>query len=443
MSDATTTDGHGGDPRQMLEELKRRLERTPRHRQPLQHAALRYSLGMAWAELPTGDRQMNLSRAIAAYEDAAELFTAERFPVEHARVQNARGAALRELGDQRRAVTVLEHALEVLRTADAAGNAAEYGAALNNLGLARSELGDHEVAVEILRDATAAFASGGEELTRQRVMAMHNLAQARAAADDHEAAVVTYTEAIEDTDPEELPYQWGLLHHGLGVSLTALGRSGAAAEAFRRSLRVFTRQRYPFQHALAKNNLGLAHAQSGDVVSLRRAVAAYQDALQVLDVRLHRAQWEQAYQNLTKAEEALEERGSGGSRAEHVAALVADLDDEDERLEFVRERLMTIMQLPEPQKLERLAELDLAALKLADPVPRSYTGAWLNVLMELPNEMLLAGLRARIAAMDELPEEEQDEAGQMLEITIREELLAPQRIRVRDSLEHLGYERRW
>lgn len=446
VSDTSTTGqaaGPGGpDPRQVLEDLKRRLEQTPRHRRPLEHAALRYSLGMAWAELPTGDRELNLSRAIAAYEDAASLFTVERFPVEHARVQNARGAALRELGDHRRAVTVLEHALEVLRTADDGDHAAEYGAALNNLGLAKSELGEHDQAVRILQDAAGAFATGGRDLTRQRVMAMHNLAQAQAAADDHEAAVATYGEAIADTDPEELPYHWGVLHHGLGVSLTGLERPEQAAEAFQRSLQVFTRQRYPFQHALAKNNLGLAYAQIGGVTSLRRAVAAYEDALQTLDVRLHRPQWQQAYQNLEMAEQALEDLEAGGSRAEHLAALSAELD-EDERAEFLRERLMSVMQLPETQRLERLAELDLAALRLPEPGPRRYTSAWLNVLMELPNDMLIAGLRARIAAMGELSEDEQDTAGEMLEIAIREEMLAPQRIRVRDTLEHLGYERRW
>lgn len=429
------------DPRRALEELHERLERTPRAVRPLQHAAVRYELGMAYAELPTGDRQMNLSRAISHYEEAGRLFNADRFPAEHARVQIGRGAALRELGQQQQAGEAFATALDLLDP-DSDDTAAEYGAALNNLGLVQSALGQHETAVDTLTRAETALARAGQP--RQRIMALHNLGQALAAAGDDREAVKAYERALRDADREEIPYQWALLEHGRGVSLTAIGESEEAIRAFTAALRVFTRQRYPFQHALAKNNLGLAYAQVGGVAALRRAVASYEDALRLLDVRIHRPQWEQAYRNLELAESALEEAGATGTRAQHFAAMVVNLPDEAERVEVARERVMALLELPESQSQDKLAELYRAGLSLEEPGPRRFTAAWLNVLMELPNEQLRAGLGAVATVLLSLDSEAaKDRAGEMVETTIREELLAPQRMRVRDTLTDLGWERRF
>jgi tetratricopeptide (TPR) repeat protein len=425
------------DPQAALASLEARLKETPRAARPLEHAALSYSVGLAYAELPTGDRERNLSRAVASYHRAAEIFWPDRFPVEHARVQNALGSALRDLGRHREAEAAFTRATELLAPGLAP---AELGAALNNLGLVRSELGDHQRAIAALRQSVQLFETAREP--RQVVMARHNLGQATAAAGDHAAAVQTYDVGIGEADPELVPYQWAMLHHSKGVSLTALGDGPAAADAFTNALRVFTRQRYPFQYALAKNNLGLACAQIGGSTPLRRAVAAYEDALRVLDPRVHRAQWEQAYRNMELAETGLREEGLGMTRTQHFAALVADVEGEA-RIMLLRERLTEILELPEPRRTESLAELDLVALRLPDSQMRSFTAAWLHVLMELPNDMLLAGLRARLAAHGQIAsDEDRALAEEALEDTIQGELLAPQRIRVRDTLTAMGYERR-
>lgn len=421
----------------MVAELEKRLKATPRAARPLDHAALRYSVGLAYAELPTGDRGINLSRAVASYREAAAIFVADRFPVEHARVQNALGAALRDIGEAEEATRALTHAVELLAPGQVPG---ELGAALNNLGLARSDLDEHPGAIEVLRRAVDIFAAIGD--VRQRAISMHNLGQVLAKSGDHLAAADTYARAIAETDPEELPYQWGLLNHALGVSLTARNESRRAAEAFINSLKVFTRQRYPFQCALAKNNLGLACAQIGDVTSLRRAVAAYEDALRLLDPRLHREQWEQAYRNLELAEAALGDLGLGSTRAEHFVALAAEVEEEERAL-IMRERLTELLGLPEPRRTEALGELDLAAVHLPEDGGRRVTAAWLHVLMELPNDLLVAGLGARLAAHGHLLDDgDRERAEDVLEWAIQNELLAPQRIRVRDTLEMMGYERR-
>lgn len=438
MSEATSqsTLGAQPEPEQVVADLRARLQRTPRASRPLEHASLRYSLGLAYAELPTGERELNLSRAVASYDQAAALFSPQRHPAEYARVQTARGAALRELGSPQDAVLACERAVELLTGADAPG---ELGAALNNLGLSRSDTGDHAGAVEALRGAVASFTDAGEDT--QRAMACHNLGQAQAASGDHLAAVATYEEALSEADPQQAPYQWALLQHALGVALSAAEEPVRAAEAFGASLRVFSRQRYPFQYALAKNNFGLAWAQVGGVTSLRRSVVAFEDALRVLDVRMHREQWEQAYRNLELAETALAELGVTGSRAEHLVGLVTELDDPGLRVRVLRERLEAIWEQPERQRDDALAELDVAAVSLSAESLGRYTAAWLAVLMELPNDQLVQGVRARLRAQAALDDEAAEAANLVLDATIQEELLSPQRMRVRDTLEMLGWQR--
>lgn len=424
------------EPEQVVKDLRARLERTPRGARPLEHAALRYQLGLAYAELPTGDRELNLSRAVASYERAAELFSPQQHPVEHARVQTARGAALRELGSAQDAVNACATAVELLTDAEVPG---ELGAALNNLGLSHSDVGHHDEAIAALERAIAAFDEADED--HQRAMARHNLGQAQAAAGAHEEAAATYEQALAELDVEDAPYQWGLLQHALGVSLSAANQPEEAAEAFAASLRSFTRQRYPFQFALAKNNYGLSWAQAGGVVPLRRAVASYEDALRVFDMRVHRTQWEQVYRNLEMAESALADLGAQASRAGHFAALVGSIEDEEERTRVLRERLEVYFELPDKQRDDALGELSMAALGLDKEALARFTAAWLNVLMELPNDNLVQGLRARLTAQAAADTETARAANEVLDQTIQNQLLSPQRMRVRDTLEMMGWER--
>lgn len=434
------------DPAHGLRRMQAQLAATPRAARPAQHAALRYRVGMALAELPTGDRQQNLAQAIGHYEAAADLFRAGRFPLEHARAQNARGAALREVGRHEDAAAACRAAVAVLPP-DAAGW--ERGAALNNLALALSDLGDHPGAETTARQAVvlldhAAAEPGpldGADLSPQRVMAHHNLGQVLAAAGRHEAAAAAYRAVLDAVDRQALPFQWALLHHALGVSLTASSDPRGAVTSFQAALRVFTRTRHPFQHALASNNLGLAWAQVGGVTALRHAVVAFGDALAVLDSRVHRELWAQAYANLQAAEVALVDAGHGGTRADHLVALLAGMA-EDARTDLLRDQLTRLLALPDPRRGVALAELELATLQLPAEAAVAVTASRLGVLLELPDEQLLVGLRSVMAARAHLPEPALDAAEQVLDRAISGSMLAPQRIRVRDHLATLGHERR-
>jgi tetratricopeptide (TPR) repeat protein len=56
-------------------------------------AMMQNNLGIAWSELPPGDKAENLKKAIAAYEAALTVYTKEAYPAAWARTQSNLGAA--------------------------------------------------------------------------------------------------------------------------------------------------------------------------------------------------------------------------------------------------------------------------------------------------------------------------------------------------------------
>ncbi|MGI8426987.1 MAG: tetratricopeptide repeat protein [Actinomycetota bacterium] len=420
-----------------IEQLETRIKQLPNGR-PFERGVLRFNLGVAYAEAPTGDRPSNLSRALASLESATRLFDSTLKPLEHARAQNVLGIVLKELRRYAEAAAAFTKAADMVPMQV---NPGEYGAHVNNLGLTLVDLGRREEAIDAYTKALQAFS--GPEFLRQRIDVIHNIGQAHAGSSDAEEikkGIEFYAEGLELTDPQEFPYQWALLNNSLGVAYTAVGQPEKAAESFSHALRVYSRARWPFQYALAKNNVGLANIQIGDTMSLRRAVASCEEAIMVLDVRMHREQWEQVFKNLELAEKGLKELGQQGTRSEHFARLLGEEDDQA-MVQRLRERLADYTTLPDPRRVEALAELDLAMLDLPDEQASRLTNSWLSILMELPHEQFLAGLQARMIAHGTLGDEARDRAGRLLDNTIQNELLAPQRIRVRDTLYSIGYER--
>ena len=77
------------------------------------------NLGLAYRNLPAGDRAANLKQAIACYEAALQVYTREAFPVEWATTQNNLGIAYSNLpaGDRaanlKQAIACYEAALQV------------------------------------------------------------------------------------------------------------------------------------------------------------------------------------------------------------------------------------------------------------------------------------------------------------------------------------------
>ncbi|MDQ3569939.1 MAG: hypothetical protein M3396_04805 [Actinomycetota bacterium] len=437
------------DRREVIEALEAQLARTTRATRPYEHAAVAYRLGLAHAESPVGSAPENLRKALACYDVAAAVFDPSLDPVEHGRVLNAAGAAQRALGDRRRAAGLFEKAAELLEGRERDG---ERAAALNNLGLVRTELGELDAAVEALDAAVELFDTASAEGRRGRVATLHNRGQAHAAMggeEGAEAALADFEEARADLDPDEAPYHHGLVSHSMGVACSALAglrpseREALVEEAikaFSESLTVFTRSAFPFQHALAKHNLGLAYVALGGATNLRRALACFEDAVALLDTRLHADAWRQAYASLERTEKELESIASGLGRADHFAALVGG-SRRDDRVELMRERLTRLLELPEPSRRSAIVELALASARLGGTRARAVIEAELSALMELPNEYLEVALRARIDAHARLEEAEREQADRALDAAVGEALQGPQRIFVRDFLYSLDWER--
>jgi tetratricopeptide (TPR) repeat protein len=434
---------------EVIRALEEQLRKTPRGDRPYEHATLAYRLGMAYAE-STGSQTDGLRRALIQFDTAAAIFDPRFDPVEHARVLNAAGAVHRSLGNRKKAAELFEQAIELFRGKD---RDAELAAALNNLGLARSEQGEFEAAVEAFDQAVDLFDTTTAEGRRGKIATLLNRGQAHAAqgtAEALEAALVDYEQAEAEVDMEEAPYHYGLLHHSKGVAFSSLAGQKPeererllqeAVHAFDECLVVFTRATMPFQFSLAKHNLGLAYVGLGGVLNLRRAVAAFEDTVSMLDTRVHAEAWRQAYASLERVEKELKASFPNMTRVQHFATLLGSVKG-DERYALLRERLFHYMGLREPQRTQFLTELHLAMGQLEMSMAREVMEDDLRVVIEMPKDRLETALRAWYAAFQVIEDEEQrTEAATALDYAIGDALGGPQRVLVRDYLEGLGWER--
>ncbi len=449
------------DPTSAIEGLEAQLKATPRAMRPYEHATVAYRLGLAYAECPVGNRGELLRKGLACFDVAAAIFDPRFDPVEHARVLNAAGACHRALGDRRKAADLFQKAADLF---DGHERHDERAASLNNVGLARSELGEIDEAVTAFDEAAALFDTATADGRRGFVATVVNRGQAHASAGTEEAlelALADFEEALGDLDADEAPYHYALVHHSLGSACSALAARrpderpqllDEAAAAFRESLTVFTRSGFPYQHALAKHNLGLAYAAQADVAAeqdggggkarlqnLRRALANFEDAIALLDTRLHADAWKQAFASLSRVEGLLAADSPGTSRTEQFAILAASTSEE-ERMALVRERVIRLLAMPDARRRSLLKELALASLMVGARA-QLLMEAELKVLMELPPETLDVALRSRFEAHRSVGPEGQEAADRLLDAAIGGALQGPQRIMTRDFLYSIGWER--
>jgi tetratricopeptide (TPR) repeat protein len=446
MSDQSTIDH-----RATIEGLEKQLAATSRATRPHEHAVLAYRLGLAYAESPTGNPAEGLRKALAYYDVAAAIFDPRFEPVHHARVLNAAGAAHRALGDRRKAAELFEKAVALF--ASEAGTDNERAAAYNNLGLCRTEMGQAAAGVEAFDAAIPLFDAYSDEGKRGVISALHNRGQAHTGLGTEEgleAALADFEEARGMIDPDANPLHYGMVEHSVGVTCSALaklsedGRSAFLQEgirAFNNSLRVFTRTAFPYYHALVKHNLGLAYESQGGTANLRRALACFEDALAVLDTRLHADAWKQAYASLQRVETQLGQVAPGMSRTEHFAALLGTVGL-DERMVLVRERVFRLLAQPAPRNATALAELIRAIGLLDFEEARRIDEALMKLVIELPQDTQALSLRAIIAAHASIEDPHaRENADRALDQAIGDALGGPQRVAVRDFMGSEGWER--
>ena len=437
------------DRQSVIGALEQQLAETPRSSRPHEHATLAYRLGLAHAESPGSSPADGLRRALAYYDVAAGIFDPRFEPVHHARVLNAAGAAHRGLANRAKASELFEKAADLL---EGKASESERAAVLNNLGLARAELGQLAEAVEAFDAAAELFDTTTAEGRRGRVATLVNRGQAHTAMgtdEGLEAALADFEEARAEIDPEDAPYHQGLADHSVGVTCSALASRRPeeresylreAVTAFSASLKVFTRNAFPFQHALAKHNLGLAHAALGGAKNLRRALACFEDSLALLDPRLHAEPWRQAYASLERIEKQLAESFPEATRADHFAALLA-ASSPDEGHALLKERLFRFLGSSEPRRTTGIAELAVAAAKLPEEgETAAILEATLLIVMEQDRESQDVTLRAIYKANSSLEGEQRLVADRALDQAIGG-LGGVQRVFVRDFLYSLGWER--
>lgn len=429
--------------------MKERFGSLDRAADSLRWAAAAYRLGLATAEQPSAHVEQNIRAALGYYRQAAEVLTVERAPIEHARILNAAGSAHRALGDPNTASRLFREALELMA---GRGPTSEEASVLNNLGLVLSEGGHLDEAIEAFSMSLDMLAGENDEQVRTILATKHNLGQAhlgRGDLDGCDAAIAVLSEAADGSRGTGASMHMAMIDHSLGIAWkakTGYDAAGSdhhideAVDAFERCLTVFTSVGFPMQHAIAKHNLGHALAARDDIASLQRAIACYEDALNIFDPRLHQELWREAFANSEAVEARLEVAVPGATRADHLAALAGSMDDK-ERLIFIRQRLVQIERLPKANQLERLTALSYAVITQPAPSFVASIRTLIMVLMELPEALLESALEAQLAAHSMLDNHDRRAADFVLDEAINALLFGPQRIRVRDILEDLGWER--
>jgi len=268
-----------------------------------QWAAWQNTLGVAYGELPTGDRAENLRQAIACCQAALRVRTEEAFPAQWAATQNNLGNAYCVLptGDRaenlRQAITCYQAAL---RVSTEEVFPVDWAATHNNLGNAYKELpmGDR---AENLRQAIACYQAALRVRTEEAfpvdwATTQNNLGNAYCVlptgdrAQNLRQAIACYQAALRVYTEQAFPGDWAQTQNNLGNAYADLP-TGDRAENLRRAvacyetaLRVHTEAAFPVDWAGTQNNLGTAYAQlpTGDrAENLRRAIACFEAALRI------------------------------------------------------------------------------------------------------------------------------------------------------------------
>jgi class 3 adenylate cyclase/predicted ATPase len=217
-------------------------------------AIAQIKVGIAYGELPTGDRGENVAKAFAYYEAALRVYNERDHPAGWAMTQNNLGTAYDDLptGDRgeniAKEIACYEAALRVYNERD---YPAEWAATQNNLGGAYRILptGDR-----------------GENIAK---------------------AIAYYETAVRVYNERDYPADWAMTRSNLGNAYNALptgdrGENIAKAIAYcEAALRVYNERDYPVDWATTQINLGIAcsklpYGDRGENVA--KAIACYEAA---------------------------------------------------------------------------------------------------------------------------------------------------------------------
>jgi predicted ATPase/class 3 adenylate cyclase/predicted enzyme related to lactoylglutathione lyase len=264
-------------------------------------ASCQNNLGIAYRNLPTGDRGENLQRAIACYEAALGAYTEREFPMQWASIQNNLGITYEDLptgeraANLQRAIACYEAALRVRTEREFP---MQWARTQNNLGGAYGDL-----------------PTGERGANLQRAMACY------------EAALRVYTE-------REFPMDWAMTQNNLGNAYRGLPTGNRdvnlqrAMACYEAALRVYTERGFPMGWAETQNNLGLAYGDlpsGGRGENLQRAIACYEAALRVRTEHEFPMGWAETQNNLGLAYGSMPTGDRGENRQGAIACYEAAL----------------------------------------------------------------------------------------------------------------------
>jgi tetratricopeptide (TPR) repeat protein len=268
--------------------------------------AMQNSLGVAYQNIPSGDRRENLRRAVAAYRETLKYHTREVSEQAYAITQHNLGTAYADLAQVEdraenlwRAVAAYQEALKY-RTPEGAPLA--YAATQGVLGLAYRYLAGIEDRADNLRlairahQAALAFYTPGvyplDYAATQNNLgnAYRDLAGVEDHADNLRRAVAAYQEALRYRTADSEPMAYAATQNNLGTAYRALAEEEDAAANLRRAITVFenalryyTPHHNPLDYAATRSNLGSAYRAlarlEDETANLDRALAAFEEAL--------------------------------------------------------------------------------------------------------------------------------------------------------------------
>jgi len=294
------------------------------------------NLGIAYRNLPTGNRAENVRKAIRCYEAALRVRTEQDFPEGWAATQNNLGNAYRNLptGNRaenlRKAIQCYEAALRVRTERDFPVG---WATTQNNLGNAFWSLPTGDSA-ENLRKAIQCYGAALRVRTEQDFPAgwattQNNLGNAFARlptgdrAENLRKAIQCYKAALRIRTERDFPVDWATTQNNLGNAFAKLPIGDRAEnlrkaiQCYKAALRVRTERDFPEGWATTQNNLGLAYRNlpTGDrAENLRKAIQCYEAALRVRTERDFPEGWATTQNNLGNAFARL----PTGDRAENL-----------------------------------------------------------------------------------------------------------------------------
>ena len=318
----------------------------------------------------------SLRTAVSALQNALGIRTRESLPREWAETQNIMGFVYLSLGErmsgterveiERAAVNAFQDAL-LVRTKESLPQ--DWAMTLNNLGVAYMVLsgrqgwteGAGSVRASITALQHALQVRTKESLPQDWVQTQTNLGAAylslgarqsgTEAEESLRTAVTAYRNALEVQTKESLPKDWATTQNSLGGAYLSLGlrQSGServeslrgAVTAYQNALQVRTRESAPQDWATTQISLraayqelggayrGLAERASGPagLDSLRAAVAAYQNALQIQARESIPQAWAMTQNSLGVTYLGLGERLDGAEGAESLRAAITALQN--------------------------------------------------------------------------------------------------------------------